>query len=652
MLDEERLIFHFADFMLDVADHRLMQGDKEIYLRPKSFETLVYLITRHGHLVDKNELLNEIWSGTIVTEATLSHCIEEIRHALADDAYNPRFLKTVPKVGFKFIGKIVASPADTDEEIIEKYSEVRIRLTHEQLTSCQESSASESPTSGLPIGRSRYRSLTRFSFLLKILGAIFALILFSLAIRNCYFRTDHRIESLAVLPFVNINADPEQEYFVDGMTEELITELANISALRVISRTSIMRYKGAKESLPQIAARLGVDAIVEGSVLHSNDKVRVNAQLIHARTDRHIWAERYECDLNNVIGMQADIARSIAQTIKTRLTPEEFDRLKRGQSISPEAHRSYLKGRYFWNKRTEDGFLKAIDYFNQAIELNPDYVQAYAGLAECYNLLYDYDFLVPHEAAPEAIAAAKQAIDLDTTFSEAYASLAFISSRYDHDWQGAEANFKRAIQLNENDVLAHHWYALQLAMHKRFDEALAEISKAQELDPLSLIVSTNVGRILYFAGRYDEAEQQIAKALDMDRNFMSARVKLCWIYEQTGKHSAALAEFQKALSLTSDDTHVLSLLGNSYALTGNRSEALKIIDKMIGRSEQRYVSSYWIAIMYVCLGEKDAAFEWLDRANRERSSGLVWLNVDPKLDPLREDPRFTRLMQQIGFDGK
>ncbi|MFZ5519552.1 MAG: winged helix-turn-helix domain-containing tetratricopeptide repeat protein [Candidatus Zhuqueibacterota bacterium] len=650
MFEEERLIFHFADFMLDVADHRLTQGDKEIYLRPKSFETLVYLIARHGHLVDKNELLDEIWSGTIVTEATLSHCIEEIRRALADDAYHPRFLKTVPKIGYKFIGKVDNLPTETDEEITEHYSEVRIRLTEEKLTEDSEPSASETTTpehhNALPI------SLPRYAFLPKIVGVVSIIILLFLVIRHVFMESDHNIHSLAVLPFVNINADPEQDYFVDGMTEELITELANISALRVISRTSIMRFKGAEESLPEIAARLGVDAVVEGSVLHSGNKVRVNAQLIHARTDQHLWAERYECDLSNVIGLQGEIARSIAQTIKTRLTPEDVDRLKKKQSISPEAHRDFLKGRYFWNKRTEDGFLKAIVYFNQAIELNPVYAQAYAGLANCYNLLYDYDLIRPGDVAQKARAAAIKAIEIDTMFSEGYASLAFVSSRYDWDWQGAEANFKRAIQLNENDVLAHHWYALHLAMLKRFDEAFAEITKAQELDPLSLIVSTNVGWILYFAGRYDEAEQQINKVLDMDPNFLSARVKLGWIYEQTGEYSLAQAEYQKALQLTPDDTNVLSLLGNSYALSGNRSEAQKVVDELIRRSHQRYISSYWIAIMYTCLGEKDEAFAWLNQACRERSSGLIWLNADPKLLLLRNDPRFSQLMLRIGFAGK
>lgn len=641
-------IYRFADFALDANEHRLQRGEQEIYLRPKTFETLIYLIGRHGHLVTKDELLDNIWHDTIVTEATVAHCIEEIRKALGDDAHHPQYLKTIPRVGYKFIGRVDKISPVIEEEVIEEYTELRVRVTEEEQSGEIDRSlpASYAISPDVP-------SIPKILLFkkLNLKTFVFILLLFIVIIMARYlsFEHHHAIDSLAVLPFTNLSADPAQEYFVDGMTEAIITNLAKINGLKVISRTSMMRYKESKKSIPEIAHELKVAAVVEGSVLQTKNRVRVNAQLIHGETDQHLWAESYERDLNNILVLQGDVSGSIANAIQAKLTPHEQQRLTLVRPIDPTAYHAYLKGRYFWNKRTEEGFKKGIEYFEQAIDIDTTYAQAHAGLADCYNLLYDFDLSPPKEAAPKARSAAITALTIDTTLAEAHASLGFVTARYDWNWQDAEREFQRAIELNNNYSIAYHWYALHLAMMGRFEEATREITKARELDPLSLIVNTNVGWILYFAGRYDEAEQQLTKTLEMDPDFLSAHVKLGWVYEQKGLYQQAIAEFRKAHRLARDDANVIALLSNSYAVTGNKAEALELLNQVKAQSRQKYISAYWIALIYTSLDDKDQAFEWLNKAVEERSGGLVWLKVEPGLERLRTDPRFTLILQNIKF---
>jgi TolB-like protein/DNA-binding winged helix-turn-helix (wHTH) protein/Flp pilus assembly protein TadD len=648
-------IYRFADFILEASEHRLQRGDQEIYLRPKTFETLLYLVERHGHLVSKDALLDHVWVDTIVTETAMTHCIEEVRKALGDDAHNPRYLKTIPRMGYKFIAPVVVVNM-TEEEIIEEvFTAVKVIVTEEEQESAGEidafNVAAVPSASLLPSPRRLLtRSLSYWSqkgqkiillaviFLLLIIGGLYL-----------YNRSHPDIQSLAVLPLANLNADPAQDYFADGMTEALITELAKISAVRVISRTSVVQYKETKKTLPEIAHELKVDAIVEGSLLYSGDQVRINAQLLQANPERHLWAESYERKMSDILALQIEVTRAIASEINARLTPQEQTHLTRVRQVNPEAYQAYLKGRYFWNKRTPEGFNKGIEYFNLAISIDPSYAPAFAGLADCYNLLNDYDVLPPKEAIPRAKAAAEQALAIDSTLAEAHASLGFALARYDWDWIGAEHEFQRAIELKPNYAIAHHWYALQLAMMGRFQQAMMEMNKALELDPLSLIINANIGWLLFFERNYDQAKERLQRTLEMDPNFLSAQVKLGWVYEQQGMYEEAIVQFKNALALSGDDANIIGLFGNSYALSGNKVEAMKIINKLQAQSKQRYISPYWIANIYACLGEKDNAFQWLNKAFEERSGGLVWLKVEPKLDPLRSDPRFLELLNAIGL---
>ncbi len=640
-------IFRFGRFILEVQEHRLRIDSQEIFLRPKAFNTLLYLLQRHGHLVTKDDLLDHIWSEAIVSETTLTHCIEEIRKALGDDARHPQYIRTIPHIGYKFIARV-------EEIIIPTTMNHVSNTTHHPLPEKEVLSETNysivrklfSTFSNFFSNRRRFNFFKGKGFVLLI----FVLVLFGLVSRYHFFYVDsNRMVSIAVMPFLNLNANSQEDYFVDGLTESLIIALAHIESLKIISRTSIMHYKDTKKVIPEIGRELNVEFIVEGSVFCSADKVRINAQLIEVKNDRPLWAESYEHDFNNIISLQDKIARAITGAIKIKLTPQDQRRLTAQRPVHSEAYNAYLKGRFFWNKRTEDGFRKGIEYFEQAIQIDPGFALAHVGLADNYNLLYDYDLAVPAMAAPMARTAASTALALDESLSEAHASLGFVRARYDWDWQGAASEFKKAITLNHNNAIAHHWYALHLTMLGKFDEAIVEITEALELDPLSLIINTNKGWIFYFARRFDDAEQQLIRTLELDSNFMSAHVKLGWVYEQKRSYSQALKEFQQALNLAKDDANLMALIGNGHALAGNREEALRIVNELTKSSRQKYLSAYWLSLIYVSLDENDQAFYWLNKAIEERSGGLVWLKVDPKLDRLRSDPRFVERLRQIGL---
>jgi len=457
-------------------------------------------------------------------------------------------------------------------------------------------------------------------------------------------------DSIAVLPLDNLSGDPEQEYFADGMTEALITDLAQISALKVISRTSVMQYKGAKKPLPEIANELKVDVVLEGSVQCFGERVKITAQLIEAATDRHLWAKSYERELRDILALQNEVARAVADEIKVKLTPQAQARLTSMRQVNPEAHEAYLKGRYFRNKRTKEGLMKSIEYFEQAIKKDPAYAPAYAGLADSYSVLWGLGYLPPKEAYPKVRAAAMKALEIDSTLAEAHTTLASLSDYYDWDWVAAERGYRHAIALNPSYATAHHWYAYYLMAMGRIQESLAETKRAQELDPLSLIINAALGERLYYARQHDQAMEQCQKTVELDSNFHLAHSYLGLAYEQKGMYKEAIAEFQKAIILSRGSSESVANLGYAYAISGQRGEAQKILDELNVPSKQRYVSPFDIAIIYTGLGEKDRAFEWLEKSYEERSGRLMYLKVKPSFDPLRADPRFTALLKKVGLE--
>ncbi len=457
------------------------------------------------------------------------------------------------------------------------------------------------------------------------------------------------IESLAVLPIANLSGDPQQEYFADGMTEALITGLSKIGALRVISRTSVMQYKGVKKPLPLIAKELNVDAVVEGSVQRSGDHVRITAELIGAQTDTHLWAESYDRDLRDILALQDDVARAIANQIKVKLTPQEQVRLASARPVNPEAHEAYLKGRYYWNKRNEEGLHRAIEYFSEAAEKDRNYALAHAGLADSYGVLGEYGLLPAKEAYAKVREATTRALELDDTLAEPHNALAAVKADYDWDWPGAEREFRRAIELNPGYATAHMWYSELLSELGRHEEALAEIKRAQQLDPLSLIINSVSGLFLLNAGRDDLAIEQLQKTLEIDPNFARAHFFLGHAYLRKGAFAEAIAEYQRAITLSPNITQYKGGLGYAYARAGKSAEAHKLLSELKEHSKRRYVSWSDLAAIYAGLGEKDQAFACLENAYEQRETRVVKVNVVPFFDPLRSDPRFADLLRRIGL---
>ena len=498
---------------------------------------------------------------------------------------------------------------------------------------------------------SAWRTATLISVFLVVAGLLVVLFgLFGGSLRESILRRSSpvRIHSLAVLPFENLSGDVEQEYFADGMTAELITELARISSIRVISRTSIMRYKRLRKPLAEIARELGVDAVVEGEVLHSQSQVRVTAQLIDVATDRHLWAETYDRNLRDVVALQADVAQSIAKAIGTRVMPAEPGRLTSARRVGPEAYEDYLKGRFFFEKRTSEGTNRAVDYFQQAIRKDPGFAQAYAGLAKAYDILGTYELLPPNESFPKVREAADKALELDSTLSEAYTARALASFMYEYDWNAAEQDFQHALRLNSNDALAHHWYAELLIGIGQPERAVTELERARELDPLSLPINGVLGRAYRDAHRYQESFDQCRKTVDLDPGFAMGHYCLGISNVALKRYAEAVTEMKLAYALGATPVDAYGL-GYAYAMAGNRSDARAVIEKLKRSSGKSYVPAYYIASIYAALDEKNQAFAWLQRAYDQRDSQITYLLCDPFIDPLRSDPRFKALVRQVGF---
>ena len=461
-----------------------------------------------------------------------------------------------------------------------------------------------------------------------------------------------QMRSLAVLPLENLSRDPDEEYFADSMTEAIITDLAKINALRVVSRTSVMRYKRTQKPLPEIAKELNVDAIVEGSVQRAGNRVRITAQLIHAATDQHLWAEAYERDLRDVLVLQDEVARNIAQQVRVKLTPEENIRLSSGRPVDPEAYQLYVKGRYFWAKRNQESFNRAISYFREAIDRDPSYAAPYSGLADCYVLFgssFDVGGHPPSEVQPKAKAAALKALELDSSLADAHNSLAYVKLNYDWDWSGAEAEFKRSLELNPGYAHGHHWYAHLLFSSGRRDEALAESTRSLELDPLSPILVVHLGWHYLYTRQHDRALDQLAKALELEPSYALAHWYRGLAYEEKKMYPEALRELTKTKDLLPGNLAVQSDIGHLYAVSGNKSEAEKTIARLKQESTRTYVNLYELALIYIGLGQNDQAFDWLEKAYRERSDQLIYLKVDPRLDPIRSDSRFADLVRRVGI---
>ncbi len=639
-------VVRFGTFEVSLQSGEMRKAGLRVRVQQQPMKLLEVLLERAGEVVTREELRSRVWPNESFGDfdQALSIAIGKLRSALEDSADNPRFIETLPKRGYRFIANVSVLDRDAGPK---RLGPVAGDLPREQERKIEPGNKLQS--AGLAVAPKRRLWLTRW-----VIGAL-ALVLSLSILFPWLFRARppalSRIRSLAVLPLENLSGDASQNYFADGMTDELITDLAQISALRVISRTSVMVYKGARKPLPQIARELNVDAVVEGTVLRSGDQVRITAQLIEASTDKHLWSQSYEGELRDTLALQSKVAEAIADQIRISLTPQEQAALKNAKVVNAEAYESYLKGRYFWNKRTADGLKAARAYFQQAIEEDPKYAQAYSGLADTYALLGDWQYAVmtPKEAFPKAKAAAIKALELDSRLGEAHNSLAFVLDAFDWDLDAAGKEFRRAIELSPGYATAHHWYAWHLSLLGRFDEAIAEMRNAENVDPLSLIINADVAELLLIAHHYDESIAQSRKAIEMDPNFALAHNQLAQAYLQKQMYDEAVAELRKAVQLSGNSPTCIANLARAYVGSGKRSEAIRLLNDLKKRSVHGYSNASEIATIYASLGDTDQAMNWLEKAYEERFNPGVLLR--PGFDPLRSDPRFQNLLHLVGLPG-
>ena len=561
--DHQTRRLRFSVFEVDLNSGELRKHGIRIRIQEQPFRLLATLIEHAGEVVSREDLQKKLWTADTFVDFDhgLNKAINKIREALGDSAESPRFVETVSRRGYRFLAEVQDVDAPS---VLRPASATRSQF------------AAEPPVAVELAGKPAIAKRHSLSLAWKV-SALMLLVLVAFVGAwkfHSWKRPSLVIRSLAVLPLESLSSDASQDYFADGMTDELISDLGQISALRVISRTSVMTYKHAHKPLPQIARELNVDAVVEGTVVRSGDQVRITAQLIQAVTDKHLWSQSYEGDIRNTLALQNQVASAIADQIRINLNPQERAALKTAKVVDAEAYQSYLKGRFFWNKRTADGLRAALAYFNQAIEEDPKYAQAYSGLADTYALLGDWQYAVmtTKEALPKAKAAAVKALDLDSTLGEAHNSLAFCLDGFDWDLESGGKEFRRAIELNPGYATAHHWYAWHLALLRRYDEAIAEMKKAQNLDPLSSLLDADLAELLALANSYDESIVQSRKAIEMDPNFALAHNQLALAYLQKHMNEDAVAELQKAVRL-SGGSPTASLI--SLALTSHRERGPK-----------------------------------------------------------------------------
>jgi len=613
----------FAEFAADFRAGELYRSGRKVKLQERPFQVLVVLLERAGEVVTREELRDRIWPADTFVDYGhgLAVAVNKLREALGDSPEQPRFVETVGRRGYRFVGAV----------------------ERPQFISEEEPTALAPPTAETPpVSAARKRPTIAVA---AVVALVVVVALFALwktpkwRSRSAGIEVPH-ISSLAVLPLENLSNNPDQEYFVEGMTDEITTDLAKLQGVRVISRTSAVQYKGSHKSLPEIARELKVDGIVEGTVERMGDRVRIRTQLIYGPTDQHIWAEAYERDVKDVLALEALLASDIAGEIQLTLTSQQQARKGAPRVVNPEAHELYLKGRYFWNKRNQDGFDKAVQFFQQALAKDPGYAVAYAGLADSYALLGEM---------PKAKAAAEKALELDADLAEAHASLGLIGPFLDWNWSGSKEHFERAIGLNPNYATAHHWYGeVYLMPMGRVDDALAEIRKAQTLDPLSAVISTDLGKDLYFARRYDQAIVELRRALELDPDFISAHNWLSDTYLEKRMFPEAISELETTKTYREERIYVRQT-AYLYARMDRRTEAKRWLARSLQLSEGKPVSSGAVALVYAALGDKDSAFLWLEKAYQQKSSFMTTLRYWTVFDPLRSDPRFDDLLQRVGL---
>ena len=655
------------DFELDVTAHRLRRGSDALKLERIPLEILILLLEHWGEIVTREEIVAKVWGKGVFldTDNSIRGAIRKIRQVLKDDPEQPQFIQTITGQGYRFIAPAISSEEGHSAEaprpeapivptgarsLVSELDSWSLTPTLRRVDEVQERTAGLSPDAETARGQERRRTRPWLFVGLTLLAVVCVLSLLTFWgwRRTSVPAASQRRIVLAVLPFDNLSRDPDQEFFSEGMTEEMIAQVGKLNRdrLMVIARSSVAKYKGSTLAAKEIGKELNADYLVQGSVRRWSDRVRITVQLIQARDQIDVWTESYDRELKDVLAVQDSVVRSIATQIHIALTEEQQERLATPRRTRPEAYEAYLKGRYYWNKRTGDSMQKAEQYFQQAIDNDPTYAAAYSGLADCNSGLTWHGFKSPTEALPKAYAAAHKALEINPESAEAHASLGLAMS-HRWDWSGAEAEFRRALQLDPQYANAHHWYGDYLSIKSRHDEALAEAKRALELDPLNLMISTWVGLRYYLAREYSRAIEQNRNTVELDPNFAPAHLLLGEDYVQAGLHSEAVNELKRAANLSGDSPLYRAQVAVALAVAGRNRDALRIARELETISRKRYVSPYGLAQIYAALNKNEETFKWLRAAYDDHAVWMGYLAVDPIFDRYRSDERFKDLLRRI-----
>jgi len=615
---ETKTVYQFGHFRLDPQSRVLLTGDKIVPLTPKALDLLLALVEKSGQVVVKDELIKTVWPDTFVEESNLSSNISILRKQLGVLPEGGEYIETIPKRGYRFIA--IVTPVSGDP----------------------------------PTGITEVKPATRRKTIIGVAAALLVLVLAVLYLERSRISlpglaAPPHIQTLAVLPLANLSGDPAEDYFADGMTEALTADLAQIAALRVISRTSVIQYKSTKRPLPEIARQLKVDAVVLGSVLRSGTRVRITAELILASTDRHLWARTYERDLGDILDLQNEVARAIAAEIRLKVTPQEQARLTRNRTVNPDAYEAYLKGRHFWNQFTPEPLMKSIEYFEQSVKLDPSYAAGYAGLADAWASLAMIGAVPNDEANAKTVEAAGKAIELDDGLAEGHNAMSLAKAQQ-WDWAGSRSESEKALALNPSYALAHLFHSNQLRHGGHADESIAEAQRALDLDPLSALTNEGLANAYLSARQYDPAILQYQKTLELFPDHTVAHDSMGWAYIYKGLYSQGLDEINKSIANYGEDPALSPELAYIYATNGQRAKAEKILQRLVNISKSEPIPSHHFVLVYAGLGRKEEALVWLEQAYQQHSPMMHWLKVDPRFDAIRPDPRFQDLMHRVGLN--
>jgi DNA-binding winged helix-turn-helix (wHTH) protein/TolB-like protein len=642
-------LYEFGPFQLDPPERLLLCDGHPVAMTPKAFDLLVVLVERCGHLVEKDELMKAVWHGSFVEEGNLSVTVSFLRKALNDDRGLHKYIETVSKRGYRFVAE-VREVGEREPE----HTPARPQLDEVQLEAPEAQKIQFSPVGAQPVTFTSRKALRWGASAAALgLGAVLLLVLVRVFPRHeaglAPSQPEATIRSLAILPFQTLSAKPGDEYLGLGMADALITRLGDTGKIIVRPTSAIQKYSRQEQSPQAAGLEQGVDAVLDGRIQREADRVRLTVQLIRVRDGAKLWGETFDKQFTNIFALEDALSERVAHSIRLKLTGEETRRLTKRSTERPDAYEAYVKGRYFWNKRTDKGLKKGLEYFRQAISLDPSFAEAYVGVADSYATLGLYAVLPPNEAFPAAKEAAKRALGMDDGLAEAHATLGFIHFYY--DWNGADAanEFRRALADNPNYAMAHSWYGESLAAGAHYPEAISESQRALEDDPLSLIIGSNAGWTLCLAGKHDQGIETLKKTIEIDPNFPRTHYRLGRAYEQSQLYDKAISELEQAVSLSGGDPYYKGSLGHAYAMANQPAQAGLVLQDLEVRGRQQYVPAYAIALIYAGLGENDRAFDWLQKAYADRSTSMAYFNVDPELSSLHSDPRFQRLSQRINF---